>query len=101
MTVKYGVFGSKTDQCYGVYQNRAEAFRLGINEKFSRPVDNPNEFDKTRKQSQLTFTEPVFVARLDHSVESQRPYTGLDTRVREINELEDWEKANRVRKVLG
>lgn len=101
MTVKYGVFGSKTDQCYGVYQSRAEAFRLGINEKFSRPVDNPNEFDKTRKQSQLTFTEPVFVARLDHSVEGQRPYTGLDTRVREINEREAWEKANRVQKVLG
>lgn len=101
MTVKYGVFGSKTDQCYGVYQNRAEAFRLGINQQFSLPEHNPNDFDKTHKQTKLNFPEPVFVGRLDHSVEGQRPYTGLDTRVREINEREAWEKAHRVREVLG
>lgn len=101
MTVKYGVFGSKTEQCYGVYQSRAEAFRLGINQQFSLPEHNPNDFDKTRKQTKLNFPEPVFVGRLDHSVEGQRPYTGLDTRVREIAARHKWEEANQVREVLG
>lgn len=101
MTVKHGVFGSKTKQCYGVYQSRAQAFRLGINQQFSRPEHNPNDFNNIHKQTKLTFPEPVFVARLDHSVEDQRPYTGLDTRVREINEREAWEKDHRVRERIG
>lgn len=96
----YGVIGVYTNECYGVYASRAEAWRLGINGRFIKSVE-PKRGSSWVLHTKIEMDEPVFVANLILPIEPQKPYMGPDTRVREIAARHKWEEANQVREVLG
>ena len=96
----YGVIGVYTNECYGVYASRAEAWRLGINSKFIKTVE-PKRGTSWVLHTKIEMDEPVFVANLSLPIEPKKPHMGRDTRLREINARQKWEKAHKIREVLG
>lgn len=102
--MSYQIIGCASRQAYGPsFDTAKEAYRY-INDVLEDTSSDARKEQRKRSTSRLSFVslpEPLFVADDKDPVEDQLPYLGKDKRLKEINDRHAWERAHKVREVLG